>query len=66
MIEYKDSFQQETIITVLPIKFNKTVQFSVNSKYKYIAVWNINIAKKILQELETTIQTLEKNNDKEI
>lgn len=61
MIQFNDPFGQETILTILPVSFNKTVQFSVNSKYKYIAVWDINVAKKVLCELEKSIQILEEN-----
>lgn len=64
MIEFKDPFGQETILTILPVPFNKTVQLAVNSKYKYVAVWDINIAKKILAELEKSIQILEENDVK--
>lgn len=67
MIEFKDPFQQDTILTILPIQFNKTVQFAVNSKYKYIAVWNLRTAKAVLNELQEVITTLEEiNHDKKI
>lgn len=66
MIKFKDPFGQETILTILPIPFNKTVQLAVNSKYKYVAVWDISVAKEILTELEKAIQTLEGSHDKKI
>lgn len=66
LIHFKDPFQQETIVTVLPIEFNKTIQFAVNSKYKYVAVWDLGTAKCILKELQNSIQTLEETNAKEI
>ena len=62
MIEFKDPFGQETILPVLPIPFNKTIQLAVNSKYKYVAVWDLNTAKKILSDLEKSIQILEEGN----
>ncbi len=64
MIEFKDPFGQDTIITILPVPFNKTVQLAVNSKYKYIAVWNLPIARKILEELGAAIQILEEGDVK--
>ena len=66
LIDFKDPFQQDTIVTVLPIEFNKTIQFAVNSKYKYIAVWDLRTAKRILEELQNSIQILEGTNAKEI
>lgn len=64
MIEFLDPFGQETIITILPIDFSKRVHFAVNSKYKYIASWDIDTARQILQELEKSIKTLEEKNAK--
>ncbi len=66
MIEFKDPFGQDTILTILPVPFNRTVQLAVNSKYKYVAVWDITVAKKVLAQLERSIQILEASNDKEI
>lgn len=62
MIEFKDCFGQETIVTILPVPFNKTIQLAVNSKYKYIAVWELPVARKVLAELQQAITNLEKEN----
>jgi len=59
MIHFNDPFGQETIVTVLPIDFNDTVQFSVNSKYKYIAVWDLRTAKQVYDELGKAILKIE-------
>lgn len=66
MIEFKDPFGNETIITILPVPFNMTVQLAVNSKYKYVAVYDIHTAKKMLTELTSAIAILERKDDKEI
>ena len=66
MINFTDPFGQETILTILPIEFNKTVQLAINSKYKYIAVWDLQTAKAILQQLSTTITILEESDAEKI
>lgn len=61
MIKYTDSFGNETEITVLPVKFNNMVHFAVNSKYRFIAAWDIITAKQILESLQKAIIELKGN-----
>lgn len=63
MIEFKDPFGRETSITILPVPFNGKIHFAVDSKYKYVAVWDVQTAKKILMYLEGAITSLEERED---
>ncbi len=57
MIEYIDCFGRKTIIDIKPPTFNDKVTFIVRKERQVFAdAWDIETAKKILNELQQSIE----------
>ena len=57
MIEYIDCFGRKTIIDILPSTFNNRISFIVRKERQSVyESWDIETAKKILNELQQSIE----------
>jgi len=58
MIEYIDCFSRKTIMEIKPPTFNNKVSFIVRKERQVFAeAWDIETAKKILTELQQSIES---------
>lgn len=60
MINYTDSFGRDVVLESLPSIHNKRIGFIIRRERQSLyESWDLETAKKVLEELEKTIQILE-------